>query len=298
MNEYTAPKDKVICRLFIFGITNSITKSFLRDIKQTHKEWFNGTYTNFYKMIVIGKDFSENMVFKPHRYRSTLFGNDLAIDALTTKLDYFLNNKEWYIEKGIPYKFNILLHGSPGVGKTSIIHFLASYIGRPLIVPGRFLNRLNELDLNDKLVILEDLDAEFLSANSKRPKDEDDEEDMFSSSDSKDLKLSTLLNLLDGLQTPDGLITSITTNNLEAFDAALLRPGRIDCILEIVPLNKSSVIDMLTHFNVSVDHCKLKNDILVPAANLQEIILGHLSHPYHHLESRINEACIKKLYES
>jgi chaperone BCS1 len=40
--------------------------------------------------------------------------------------------------------------------------------------------------------------------------------------------MSGLLNALDGVSTPNGLITVMTTNDLTALDPAIIRPGRAD----------------------------------------------------------------------
>lgn len=45
--------------------------------------------------------------------------------------------------------------------------------------------------------------------------------------------MAGLLNALDGVATPHGLITFITTNHIEVLDDALLRSGRIDVQEEV-----------------------------------------------------------------
>jgi len=62
-------------------------------------------------------------------------------DAIISKIDFFLNNKEWYVQRGIPYNLGILLYGEPGCGKTRFIKQLMNYTKRHAI----------DIKLNDNL---------------------------------------------------------------------------------------------------------------------------------------------------
>ena len=52
------------------------------------------------------------------------------MDDIIKKINFFLNNKEWYMKRGIPYNLGILLHGQPGCGKTRFIKQLMNHTGR------------------------------------------------------------------------------------------------------------------------------------------------------------------------
>ena len=54
-------------------------------------------------------------------------------DKLIKKIDFFMNNKEWYETEGHPYTLGIGLSGPPGTGKTSIIKCIANKLNRHLI---------------------------------------------------------------------------------------------------------------------------------------------------------------------
>ncbi len=69
--------------------------------------------------------------FKTNRKFSNLFGEH--IDAIRKRVHFFINNKKWYDEKGIPYTLGLLLAGNPGTGKTSCIKCLANETDRHII---------------------------------------------------------------------------------------------------------------------------------------------------------------------
>ncbi len=69
--------------------------------------------------------------FHTNKKLNNIFGDQ--IDLLTRRLDFFINNKNWYASKGIPYTFGVLLHGDPGCGKTSMIKAISNLTQRHII---------------------------------------------------------------------------------------------------------------------------------------------------------------------
>jgi ATP-dependent 26S proteasome regulatory subunit len=56
--------------------------------------------------------------------------------------------------------------------------------------------------------------------------------------------LSYFLNMMDGLNEPDGRIVIITTNHKEYLDPAILRPGRMDIHIKFEKLGKEEIYNM------------------------------------------------------
>lgn len=123
----------------------------------------------------------ESNVWMERPFRSTRKFDNLYFDGkndLIDKIDFFVNNKEWYESEGHPYTMGIGLSGSPGTGKTSVIKCLANKLGRHLIqIPLNKVknetdfykyffestynrnNSIGSIDFEKKIIVLEDIDC-------------------------------------------------------------------------------------------------------------------------------------------
>ena len=216
------------------------------------------------------KNHELNVLSAPWEATST-FENSYSrnADYLVGKIRFFLDNKAWYIDHGIPYTLGFLLHGPPGCGKTKFIKQIMNLTGRH----GIDIKLNDKMDLNllkriihedqitddliipqgDRILILEDIDA-----MGELVKDRDSKSKTAASLDPDDKAVSTgfkiegsklipiapvaaghnnnnlsfLLNMIDGLNEGSGRILIMTTNKPEILDKALIRPGRVDHIVE------------------------------------------------------------------
>ncbi|KAI0064556.1 mitochondrial chaperone BCS1 [Artomyces pyxidatus] len=142
----------------------------------------------------------------------------------------FLGRREWYADRGIPYRRGYLLHGPPGSGKSSFIQALAGSLSYDICLLNLSERGLTDDKLNYLLsnapersfILIEDVDAAF----NKRVQTS---EDGYQSA----VTFSGFLNALDGVASGEERVIFLTTNHLEKLDAALIRPGRVDLAMLI-----------------------------------------------------------------
>jgi hypothetical protein len=191
---------------------------FYRDLAQI--KMFHDAYDKYAKKFVDNPDIILNldgtMFPKPKVDMDTVVIPDaMKADLLANTLGFF-RTKAAYDSLGLPWKRGILLLGPPGTGKTYFLKALSNIIKLPFCVlrittnmnDGRLREQFQRaVDMAPCVVIIEDLDR------AREPY----------------FNLSTLLNILDGLEEADGLLTIATSNHPEHIDPALLlRPSRFD----------------------------------------------------------------------
>jgi hypothetical protein len=200
-------------------------------------------------------------------------------DQVRDRVNFFLTRRDWYDAKGIPYTLGFMFHGPPGVGKTSSIKAIANEGKRHIINVQlseiKTKAQLHHLFFNDevhvyngvqtekytipvseRLYVIEDIDAmgdTVLRREWKRPvaPPKPPTGDPFTDREKEEkdvIDLSFILNLLDGTLEANGRILAITTNFPERIDRALIRPGRIDMIINFKKCNLAVLQEMVRSF--------------------------------------------------
>lgn len=162
---------------------------------------------------------------------------------LLVRLQNWRNSKDWFEQRGLPWKYGVLLKGAPGNGKTAFVRALAEDFNMPVFsydlatfenseLQSRWTNMRDNVPA---IALIEDIDSVFIGREPAH--------------DKIDLTFDTLLNCIDGVERTNGLLLFITTNKPETLDSALsgqatangmaTRPGRIDCAVEFNPPDKA-----------------------------------------------------------
>jgi hypothetical protein len=133
----------------------------------------------------------------------------------------------------------LLLAGKPGVGKTKLTRVIATELAGPLtvvLVTAEVLRTwMTELyeeirGLGPCLVVLEEIDS------------------VASKGSRGDTSFAEFLDALDGTRSSDDVLTVATTNDPEALDPAVKRPGRFDTIIEVPPPDLAGRTEILRLF--------------------------------------------------
>lgn len=191
-------------------------------------------------------------------------------------LKAFLDAEDQYVQRGIPWHRGYMFHGPPGTGKTSLVKALANRFGLDLwYVPladlkeeSSLMSLLSAVSPRS-ILLLEDIDTVAV-ANDR------------DGSDQGTISTGSLLNALDGVATPHGLITFMTTNRFEVLDEAMVRAGRMD-LVEYIGYPGAEEIDRLFGVfhrqGMSTDIRNLPGIGAVSQAEVAEVLKRNMTSP-------------------
>jgi cell division protease FtsH len=173
-------------------------------------------------------------------------GIDEAKEELTEIVD-FLKTPDKYLALGARIPRGVLLSGPPGTGKTLLARAVAGEAGVPFfqmsasefveMIVGVGASRVRDLFHQAKeaapaIIFIDELDAIGRSRSSGGP-------NLSGGHDEREQTLNQILTEMDGFSPRESVIVLGATNRPEILDHALLRPGRFDRRVVVVPPDRA-----------------------------------------------------------
>jgi hypothetical protein len=188
----------------------------------------------------------ERLADAPKRSPGSVFFTPDAMRVIEEVISFMTDPavKERHRAHGVPYKLNVLLHGPPGTGKTSLIDTVAGQIGSDVFVV-QFTARLRDTDLAmamrrvsehpNPVIVMEDVDCIFADRKAH-------------DSSKNAVTLGGMLSALDGMSRPEGSVVFMTANKPELLDPAVIRSRRIDRIVAMTHATEEQTRAMAASF--------------------------------------------------
>merc|ERR1719334_1580604 len=142
-------------------------KEIFNEMLADAKELALSKYVGMTKMFVpMGPEWRQFGHPRTRRPLNSVILDDGVAESILNDVQDFIQNQNWYMDRGIPYRRGYLLHGPPGCGKTSFVAALAGQLGYNISIlnlgdPGMTDDRLQHLLAvvpPKSLVLLEDVD--------------------------------------------------------------------------------------------------------------------------------------------
>lgn len=221
-----------------------------------------------------GRNVWTRVATRPSRPMETVVLNHDAKARILADINEYLHpaTPAWYANRGIPYRRGYLFHGPPGTGKTSLSFALSGIFGLDIYCISLLEPTLTEEDLGllfsslprRCVVLLEDIDSAGLHRRNDRTVEISTEtsggqteigreiakafksvhENNEKTKPNQGISLSGLLNAIDGVASHEGRVLVMTTNYPDKLDDALIRPGRVDMIVEFTMATRKQIREL------------------------------------------------------
>lgn len=181
---------------------------------------------------------------------STLVLSDES-QAAIDEARFWLENRNWYTKRHIPWRRGWILTGKPGSGKTSLARAIAEDLDIP-VFSFDLASLTNEearsgwaqmMKYTPCMALMEDIDTVFAGRRNITNRRDG-------------LSFDTLLNCIDGMERASGVFLVVTTNNPKDVDPALsgsapdgnaaiaTRPGRIDRVFNLGAPTRPALVSL------------------------------------------------------
>lgn len=220
----------------------------------------------------------------PTRDLRTVILDEGVKEDIVADIEQFLADEQHYVDIGAPWHRSFLLYGPPGTGKTSLARAIAAYFNFDIyfisvsdIEKSSTLLELVSTLGPRSLLVLEDIDTVRIATS----RDE---------SETSTVTMSAILNALDGVFTPHGLITIMTTNHLERLDPAITRTGRTDRLVRIGYVTTYQVKQLVALVNPDAE-IDFEVRAEISASDVTEVIKTSM-HDEEEMLARLKTLCV------
>lgn len=179
------------------------------------------------------------------------FHNILGYTSIKNELSKIIQNTKRKIKQKLP---GLVLYGPPGNGKTQFVKAIANEMNIPILIinatnimskyPGGSEKNINNIfnianENSPCIVFIDEADTIFAKRNEYQDNS----------------LINHFLQILDGINELRSIFLIIATNNLDALEPAILRPGRLSKKLYIGLPTKTDRIALVDHYASNYQIC-------------------------------------------
>lgn len=185
-----------------------------------------------------------------------ILGDDVLAEV-ETNIFTLIKHTDACINANVPLKRGVLLSGKYGTGKT----MTASVTAKHCVDNGWTYITLDKCQgLADALHFARRYEPAVIFA-----------EDIDRMTEDRDEPANDLLNILDGVLSKNSkVLTVLTTNHIEKINQAMLRPGRLDAVITVLPPDAGAVAKLITMYGRGL----LADDITLAAVS--DMLAGNI----------------------